>query len=67
MPGYKTIPQGAATSVWAATAPELEGRGGGYLADCSEATHPSAWAIDPVAARRLWTMSEELVGETFAL
>ena len=67
MPGYKTIPQGAATSVWAATAPELEGRGGGYLADCTEATKPNPWAIDPVAARRLWTMSEKLVGETFAL
>jgi NAD(P)-dependent dehydrogenase (short-subunit alcohol dehydrogenase family) len=67
MPPLKTIPQGAATSVWAATAPELEGRGGGYLADCTDATNPSAWAMDPVAARRLWAMSEQLVGETFAL
>src|SRR5690606_15788297 len=30
----KTVPAGAATSVWAATAPELEGRGGLYLEDC---------------------------------
>lgn len=66
MPGFKTIPQGAATSVWAATAPQLEGRGGGYLADVSEATKPRPWAIDPVAAQRLWAMSEEMVGETFA-
>jgi NAD(P)-dependent dehydrogenase (short-subunit alcohol dehydrogenase family) len=65
-PGFKTIPQGAATSVWAATAPELEGRGGGYLADCTEATKPKTWALDPAAAQRLWAMSEKLVGETFA-
>jgi NAD(P)-dependent dehydrogenase (short-subunit alcohol dehydrogenase family) len=65
MPGFKTIPQGAATTVWAATAPELEGRGGGYLADCTEATKPKPWAVDPVAAQRLWAMSEKMVGETF--
>ena len=66
MPGFKTIPQGAATSVWAATAPQLEGRGGGYLADVTEATKPKAWALDPAAAQRLWAMSEKMVGETFA-
>lgn len=66
MRGFKTIPQGAATSVWAATAPELEGRGGGYLADCTEATKPKPWALDPAAAQRLWAMSEQMVGETFA-
>ena len=66
MPGFKTIPQGAATSVWAATAPQLEGRGGGYLADITEATKPKAWALDPAAAQRLWAMSEKMVGETFA-
>jgi NAD(P)-dependent dehydrogenase (short-subunit alcohol dehydrogenase family) len=31
---FKTIEQGAATSVWGAVAPELEGRGGLYLEDC---------------------------------
>ena len=66
MPGFKTIPQGAATSVWAATAPQLEGRGGGYLADVTEATKPKAWALDAAAAQRLWAMSEKMVGETFA-
>ncbi|MBM4244600.1 MAG: SDR family NAD(P)-dependent oxidoreductase [Deltaproteobacteria bacterium] len=66
MPGFKTIPQGAATSVWAATAPELEGRGGGYLADCTEATKPKPWALDAVSAGRLWAISEKMVGETFA-
>jgi NAD(P)-dependent dehydrogenase (short-subunit alcohol dehydrogenase family) len=67
LPAFKTIPQGAATSVWAATAPELEGRGGGYLADCTDATTPNPWAVDPIAAQRLWAMSEKLVGETFAV
>jgi ABC-type Fe3+/spermidine/putrescine transport system ATPase subunit len=33
---FLTPAQGAATSVWAATAPELEGRGGRYLEDCNE-------------------------------
>ncbi len=72
---WKTPEQGAATSVWAATAPELEGKGGLYLDDCriaSERTSeddPSGyegWARDPEAARRLWTVSEEHVGERFA-
>jgi NAD(P)-dependent dehydrogenase (short-subunit alcohol dehydrogenase family) len=73
---WKTPEQGAATSVWAATAPELEGKGGLYLDDCQiarERTSPDdpsgyePYARDPAAARRLWTVSEELVGETFAL
>src|SRR5262245_25240727 len=73
---WTTPEQGAATSVWAATAPELEGKGGLYLDDCQiarERTSPDdpsgyeAYARDPAAARRLWTVSEQLVGETFAL
>lgn len=56
---------GAATSVWAATAAELEGNGGVYLADCS-ITAAMPYAIDPDAAARLWELSERLVGETFA-
>ena len=55
---------GAATSVWAAVAPELQGHGGAYLADC-EVAEARAYAVDPEAARRLWALSEELVGETF--
>ena len=69
----KTAEQAAATSVWAATAPELEGRGGLVLEDCAEAlpvgpeTH--AWAgfdalvADPDTARRLWDHSLDLVRE----
>jgi hypothetical protein len=55
---------GAATSVWAATAAELDDDGGAYLADCAVAT-ASAYAVDPDAARRLWALSEDLVGERF--
>jgi NAD(P)-dependent dehydrogenase (short-subunit alcohol dehydrogenase family) len=72
---WKTPEQGAATSVWGATAPELEGKGGLYLDDCqigsvrTSEDDPSgyeAFARDPAAARRLWTVSEDHVGETFA-
>lgn len=72
--GLKTIPQGAATSVWAATAPELEGRGGVYLEDCHVAAVDDAnpaggvrsYAVDTAKADRLWALSEELIGEKFA-
>ncbi len=72
----KSIPAGAATSVFAATAPELEGRGGVYLEDCHVAEvndEPDAaegvrsWAIDPDKAERLWALSEHLVGQQFHL
>jgi NAD(P)-dependent dehydrogenase (short-subunit alcohol dehydrogenase family) len=73
---FKTVEAGAATSVFAATAPELEGRGGLYLEDCHVATvneTPDAlegvrgYALDPTNAERLWALSERLVGERFAL
>ena len=70
---FKTIPQGAASSVWAATAPELAQIGGVYIQDCqvAEVDAPSklgvkAYAVDPDAAERLWAISEKMVGETFA-
>jgi hypothetical protein len=72
----KTIPAGAATSVYAATAPELEGRGGLYLEDCHVAQiddreHAAegvrSYALDADAAQRLWTVSEKSVGQTFDL
>jgi NAD(P)-dependent dehydrogenase (short-subunit alcohol dehydrogenase family) len=70
----KTIPQGAATSVWAATAPELDGKGGLYLQDCDiappatpEVTGVKPYALDPAAAARLWEISERMVGEKFPL
>jgi NAD(P)-dependent dehydrogenase (short-subunit alcohol dehydrogenase family) len=71
----KTVPQGAATSVWAATSPELIDHGGSYLLDCQIAqptttedprTGYAAWAFDRAGAERLWTQSEELTGVRFA-
>lgn len=67
---WKTIPQGAATSCWAATAPGLEGKGGVYCEDChvAEVDDESAtggvrsYAINPSFAERLWAMSEDATG-----
>jgi NAD(P)-dependent dehydrogenase (short-subunit alcohol dehydrogenase family) len=65
MPPYKTVEQGAATSVWAATAPELDDRGGTYLADTEVTDQHAPWARDPESAQRLWALSEQMVGQTF--
>ncbi len=71
---FKSVPAGAATSAYAATAPELEGRGGLYLEDChvaavNDTENPpggvKSYAIDPGLAGRLWMASEEMVGERF--
>jgi NAD(P)-dependent dehydrogenase (short-subunit alcohol dehydrogenase family) len=70
-PVLKTVAQAAATTMWAATAPELEGRGGLVLEDCAEAlpvgpdTHPwsgfDASVADPETAQRLWEHSIDLL------
>lgn len=68
--GWKTVPQGAATSVWAAASPDLDGRGGVYLEDCAiAAVEPgrasrgvASFAADPDRAAALWELSERLVG-----
>ncbi len=66
----KSIPQGAATSVWAATDAALNGKGGAYLEDCSIAVvnddpeKPGgvrSYAIDNENAKRLWDISADLV------
>jgi NAD(P)-dependent dehydrogenase (short-subunit alcohol dehydrogenase family) len=67
MPPRKTVEQGAATTVWAATAPELDTHGGTYLADCEISEDHASWALDPASASRLWTLSEDLVGQRFDL
>ncbi|WP_328877519.1 SDR family NAD(P)-dependent oxidoreductase [Streptomyces sp. NBC_00299] len=69
---FKTPEQGAATQVWAATSPQLNGMGGVYLEDCDIAGPAAeddedrsgvmAWATDPEQAARLWTLSAELTG-----
>ena len=71
---YKTIQQGAATSIVAATAPQFAHSGGHYLDDAQEAytvpddadlaQHPHGvkeWALDPTTAQRLWTVSTDLL------
>ncbi len=71
--GWKTPEQGAATQVWAATAPELAGKGGLYLEDAQiSGTAPpkgsvgcQAYALDPENAKKLWALSERLLGESF--
>jgi NAD(P)-dependent dehydrogenase (short-subunit alcohol dehydrogenase family) len=69
--GAKTPEQGAATQVWAATSPQLDGLGGVYLEDVDVAEPAPAdgtrtgvkdYAIDPAQAERLWTLSAELTG-----
>ncbi|MYW01738.1 SDR family NAD(P)-dependent oxidoreductase [Streptomyces sp. SID3343] len=65
MPAFKSIPAGAATQVWAATAPELADVGGVYLADCAISAEHAPWALDEADAARLWTLSEQWVGEAF--
>jgi len=64
LPARKSIEQGAATTLFAATSPELAGQGGLYLSDC-EVAEPAGWASDPDQASRLWALSEELVEERF--
>ena len=68
-PTFKTPEQGAATQVWAATSPALDGLGGVYCQDCdiapiAEGNGPgvAAHSIDPDAAKRLWVLSAELTG-----
>jgi len=67
---WKTVPQGAATTVWAATAPELGAHGGAYLEDCAVAvSNPDPdsrggikpYAVDPVRAAALWDRTEEWI------
>jgi NAD(P)-dependent dehydrogenase (short-subunit alcohol dehydrogenase family) len=76
---WKTIPQGAATSVWAGVVAPADEIGGRYCENChvgqlvgesvtisgvSEGVR--AYALDPKTAEALWKKSEQLVGESFS-
>lgn len=71
--GFKTPGQGAATAIWAATSPLLDGLGGLYAQDCDVAEPATGddmliggvkpWAVDPDDAARLWKISADLTGE----
>lgn len=73
---FKSVEQGAATTVWAATSPALAGKGGVYCENCDIAAPTTgedgplsgvmAHACDNAAAARLWDISEELTGVRFA-
>jgi len=72
---YKSIPQGAATSVWAACVADAEAVGGHYCEDCHVAEISltpgfrggvQPYALDPKRAQALWQKSEQMVGEYFA-
>jgi NAD(P)-dependent dehydrogenase (short-subunit alcohol dehydrogenase family) len=75
---FKTVPQGAATSVWAAVAASAEEVGGRYCENChvSETVADDVvitpvsegvrrYALDAANAEALWHKSEEMVGESF--
>ncbi|MEU7843529.1 SDR family NAD(P)-dependent oxidoreductase [Micromonospora sp. NPDC049114] len=66
---WKTVEQGAATSVLVAASPLLDGVGGRYFEDCQQAaparpggrTGVADYALDPEAAERLWKVSTDLL------
>jgi hypothetical protein len=73
---FKTIPQGAATSVWAGVVANGDDVGGRYCENCHVATVTEAqvsrlsegvrpYALDGARAKALWAKSEEMVGERF--
>lgn len=68
----KTLQQGCSTTLRAALDPELEtvisdGKESCYLVDCQIVidSRVAEYAIDQNNARKLWEISEEMVGETF--
>lgn len=71
----KSIEQGAATTVWCAVSPQLNGKGGVYCSDCDIAalvpddsqllSGVRGWAIDGTTAQALWDLSESLSDLSF--
>ena len=63
----KDIPEGAATTCYVATSPDLVGVRGYYFADCnvkySGADKTSPYLYDAEMASKLWAVSEELTGD----
>jgi len=75
---FKTVPQGAATSVWAAVVASAEDIGGRYCENCHASNVVAddvvitpisegvrGYALDAANAAALWRKSEEMVGESF--
>lgn len=73
---HKSVPQGAATSVWAAVTASADEIGGRYCEDCAVAEVAAddangrrgvrPYAVDPDRAAALWALSERMIGEPFA-
>ncbi|KAJ7766193.1 NAD-P-binding protein [Mycena metata] len=64
---WKTIPEGASTTMAAAFDPELDATPGAYLVDCVAANDArAAHSADPATAAKLWTITEEIIGEKFS-
>jgi hypothetical protein len=67
---FKNIEQGAATTIWCAVSPQLNGKGGVYCENCdiapifpADSRLPAGvrpWAVDKAAAEALWALSEKL-------
>ena len=73
---FKTLEQGAATTVWAGFTAAADAVGGRYCEDChvaemvDDATAGAgvrSYAVDPARADALWTVSERFAGEQFNL
>jgi NAD(P)-dependent dehydrogenase (short-subunit alcohol dehydrogenase family) len=73
---FKSIPQGAATQVWAGVVADAETVGGRYCENCGVAEKDDgqnpiggvrSYALDPTRARALWTWTEDWVKERFPL
>ena len=74
---WKTIPQGAATSVWTGVVADADEVGGRYCENCHVTTNVTndeigavaegvrPYALDPERAKALWARSEQMVGERF--
>ncbi|KAJ6546659.1 hypothetical protein DFH09DRAFT_1506309 [Mycena vulgaris] len=63
---WKTIPEGAATTIAGAFDPSLNGKSGAYLSDSKDATASVApHSSDPASAEKLWKITEEIIGESF--
>jgi NAD(P)-dependent dehydrogenase (short-subunit alcohol dehydrogenase family) len=74
---WKSIPQGAATSIWAGVVADADEIGGRYCENCHVTTNVTEaqisavaegvrpYALDPERAKALWAKSEEMVGERF--
>jgi hypothetical protein len=70
----KTIPQGAATTIWCATSPLLNNTGGVYCEDADIALLSTEqvisagvkpYSLDENSAKHLWILSEKMIGISF--